>query len=144
MYEKIGVLVDEKDNLVILSKEQIDDINFLSDFAVFTNGIFNRSITEVNFLETNSRSGEFDYFGLNAASITKVLDAYDKFVEGESLVFRTINIKGYSDSETKISRADFEAKNLKITLKVLTQEQKINFIKSNFNTISGNYKNRFN
>jgi hypothetical protein len=146
MEEKIGILLDQDGKLITLTREQLGKRDFLAEFAVFLNGAYDRSITRVTFLETEPDSGKFDYFGLLQEAINKVSLVYDGLKIGESVVLRILGVDGYLDTNPEISRVAFESKNLKIilrSLKDLTQEEKINIIKSDFDDISRNYISRF-
>ena len=138
---KIGTLVNEKGGLIILNDKPTKD--FTAEFTVFTNGSYDSGIKKVVFLETEIDSGIYDSFGLGSDNIDKLLEKYDAIEDNQSIFFVTKGVVGYSDSETKISKAAFEAKNLKITLKALTQEDKITLIKANFGKIRDKYLSKF-
>jgi len=140
---KIGALVNEKGGLIILNDKQVNSKDFTAEFVVFTNGSYDNEITKVVFLETEKGSGIYDSFGLVANNIDIVLAKYDGIKGNQSIFFVTKGVVGYSDSETKISKAAFEAKNLKITLKALTQEDKVTLIKANFGKIRDKYLSKF-
>jgi hypothetical protein len=136
---KIGTLVDEKGNLITLTKEQVEVIK--SEFVVFKDGSSDRAVSRVTFFETEQKSGKFDYFGFTSQESFKDLEkTYDQLQRNESIYFRTLNIDGYLDSNTKINDAEFsdiKKSNLKITLKSskpsgsLTPTQKVEIIRAN-------------
>jgi len=128
---KIGILVNEKGELITLTSEEVESKFYNPRFEVFSRstGKYDK-LVEATFIETEDRSRVYDAFGLTDEQINVVLFKYDELKTGDSIVFRTDDSNLYSASITSISKAAFEAKNLKITLKALTQEEKINIIKT--------------
>jgi len=135
---KIGTLVDEKGNLITLTKEQVEVIK--SEFALFKDGSY-AGITKVYFAKTDEKSDKYDYFGFDSQEDYINLEkTYDQLQKNESIYFRTLNIDGYLDSNTKITDTEFtdiRKSNLKITLKSskpsgpLTPAQKVEIIRAN-------------
>lgn len=138
---KLGTFVDEKGKVINLSIDQIG--RSIIEFVVFVDGKYNRDVVSVEFIESEPSSGIYNSFGATLEVIGKINSAYDNLKAAESMFFVTSSVNGFGDSATLVSKESFDAKNLKIVLKVLTQKDKVDYIKDNWDSITARYLERY-